>query len=115
MRRKPTAARHTVIIHNPQRPKLHVLRIKILRERKRKPRIQPSMIRVPAFVALSNRNHFRSSQGHSPIHIRIIVVITTIVKRSVSAPLTPFPSPLYAFIPFPHLYSPVVALLSLLV
>src|SRR5438876_398424 len=95
MRRKPSATRHTVIVHNTQRPKLHMLRVKILRKRKRKPRIQPSMIRVPAFVALSNRNHFRVLPGSLPIHGCIIVVITTIVKRSVSPPLTPFPSPLY--------------------
>jgi hypothetical protein len=58
---------------------LHVLRIEVIGERKRKMRIEPAVVYVAALLALSNVDH-----GPPPGFDKgIILVITTIVKRHI--------------------------------
>src|SRR5712664_4205447 len=66
-----------------------MLRIEVIGKRKREMRIQPAVVRVPAFFAFADIDH-----GPPPGSCkRIILVITTIVKRYMYASLlSPPPS-----------------------
>src|SRR5216683_2804248 len=81
--RKAAPSRDAVVVHHPQRAELHMLRIEVIGKRKREMRIQPAVVRAPAFITLANFNHGPPPGSCKPI----ILVITTIVKRYIYASL----------------------------
>src|SRR6267378_2835629 len=104
--RKTAAARNAVVVHHPQRAELHMPGIEVIGKRKGEMRIQPAVVRVPAFVALAYVNHSPPPGSCE----RIILVITTIVKRYIcSPPRSPSPAPpaLNQLFEFAHFASPL--------
>src|SRR6266849_86764 len=48
---------HTIVVHDAQSAKVHVLGVVVIGKGKREVRVQPAMIGVAALVALANVNH----------------------------------------------------------
>ena len=57
MHRKTAAARDAVIVHHPQRAKVHVRWVVVIGKRKSEMSVQPTVVGVTALVALANLNH----------------------------------------------------------
>src|SRR5262249_24498108 len=86
MHGKSPSAGHAVVVHHPQRAKVHVLGIIVVGKGKREPRIQPSVVCMSALVALANLHHGPTSGSRVIENDAIISVITTSVNRHIERP-----------------------------
>src|SRR6266404_6215455 len=124
---KTTAAGDAIVVHHAQSAELHVLGVVVISESKRKMRVEPAVIGVAAFVALTDLDHdvlFReavatrwraaaasTTQAEACGTARIILVITTIVKRRICldtfrARRAPIPLDSRNLLPFTSLFVP---------
>src|SRR5580704_1712021 len=82
VRGKALARRDAVVIQDAQRAEMHMLGVVIVGKRKREISIQPAVVPMAAVLAFADVYHWSTSRFDT----KIILVITTIVKRHILPP-----------------------------